>query len=267
MENIFDHGDKLQESFKTRPLFIFLDYDGTLSPIAQTPEEANLPEENKKILEELAAGPLCQITIISGRALADIKAKVGIENITYVGNHGFEIEGHGIHFGVPFGAEIHTTLDEIRAKLSQELAGIKGVILEHKGWTLSIHYRQVPEEDMDRFNKISAQVCRPYFLKRQIVIQSGKKVFELRPPVQWNKGSVIWWLLSRQEFSLGKKDILPIYIGDDQTDEDAFRSLKQKGIAIRVGFADSSEARYYLNDIGQVHVLLKKISDLRKQPA
>ena len=121
----------------------------------------------------------------------------------------------------------------------------------------------VDEKDIQEFLNIFNEITDPYIVRSKIKINSGKKVYEIRPPIMWDKGKVALWLLARQQFLLERNKILPVYIGDDVTDEDAFKALKKKGLTIFVGERASSEAEYYLKTTEEVAEFLRLIFDLK----
>lgn len=260
MKYIFDEWNEMERKLKGKNIFLFLDYDGTLTPIVEHPEEATLSFETKELLNKLAKSPKCKLAIVSGRALRDVKNMVGLNEVIYVGNHGLEIEGPKIKFESPVSSEFKNTLQKIKEDLEKKLAGISGVMIEDKGLTLSLHYRLVKKEDHLIIKNIFNYTVQPYLVKKKIKIKPGKKVLEIRPPIEWDKGKVVLWLIARWKFSLGDKDIAPVYIGDDITDEDAFKALRNKGITIFVGRQSKSYAKYYLKDTDEVGEFLSRIA-------
>lgn len=264
MKYFFDEWNKIKEKIHRQHLFIFLDYDGTLVNLAATPDRATLPMKTKKLIANLVMLPRCKLALISGRALADIKDKVGIKNIIYSGNHGLEIEGPKIKFTHQSMAEYKGILKEIKEKLKTAFSSIKGVLIEDKGVSLSFHYRLVNKKYIAMVKSIFQETVINYRTQKKIKVKSGKMVLEIRPPIDWDKGDVVLWLLSRQKFMLGEKALLPIYIGDDRTDEDAFAALKNKGLTIFVGEPGVSNADYYLKNIKEVTKLLKLILEEQK---
>ena len=147
MEHLLSAWPKVIKQLRSAShILLLLDYDGTLTPIVERPELANLPEGMRQLLQALARQRRLTLGIISGRALADIKEKVGISGIIYAGNHGLEIEGPGISFVSPLAEEFKPILRLMHYVLSQALGAIKGVMVEDKGLTLSVHYRQVAED-------------------------------------------------------------------------------------------------------------------------
>ena len=174
------------------------------------------------------------IAVVSGRSLQDIKTKVGIEDIVYVGNHGAEIwDGKKVTISQESKVETHI-LKELLARLKEALLHIQGVIIEDKGFTISIHFRMVKVkylgELFDKFWRIAKD------FENTLRITSGKKVFEMRPLNAWDKGDAVLWIIE----NMGNGRI-PIYIGDDTTDEDAFRVLKGIGISISIGVCSESD--------------------------
>lgn len=262
-EYLFKHWDKLKENFIGRDVFLFLDFDGTLSPIASTPDEATLPKENKLLLEKLVKIKRCRVAIVSGRALADVRHHVLLKDLIYVGNHGFEIAGQDISFESICSPEVNSVLDRIKSELAVNFSKIKGALIEDKGLTISLHYRLVSPEEVPLVQKTFEKVCKPFEQKKEIVVFAGKKVLEIRPPILWNKGAAVMWLLQKYKIPLGKNSPC-IYIGDDTTDEDAFNSLQGIGVTVLVGGNESvkSKAGYYLNNTHEVTSFLTKLAEL-----
>lgn len=247
---------------RNKHLFILLDYDGTLTPIVETPEEAVIPKKTKELLTTLAKMPGCKIAVISGRSLRDIKKKVGLKNIIFVGNHGLEIEGQKIKHVNILSLKYRSLIKDIKSNIERRLACIKGVILEDKGLSFTVHYRLARSEDIPKVKSIFKEATESLSLKNSIRTKTGKMVLEVSPPLEWDKGKAALWLLARNSFSSKNKATLPIYIGDDRTDEDAFKVLNKKGITIFVGSTRGSHAEYYLKDTNEVNCFIKKMIEL-----
>ncbi|MBU4467554.1 MAG: trehalose-phosphatase [Candidatus Omnitrophica bacterium] len=254
---------KIKELLRNKFVLLMLDYDGTLTPIVKAPSKAIIHKDTRELLQKLSRSPYCKIGIISGRKLEDIKNIVGIDSIIYTGNHGLEIQGPKIKFESQVSSRLKSIIRNIATDMQKRLLGIKGVLIENKGLTLSIHYRLVSKKDMPVFEKIVSEVTNSYMVSNKIKVNSGKKVYEIKPPVRWDKGKVVLWLLVRQQFILGEKNVLPIYIGDDITDEDAFKALKRKGLTVFVGRPGSSKADYYLKNTEEVTKFLRLILGLQ----
>lgn len=264
MQYVWDRLHRIKNVLYGQRLFLFLDYDGTLSPIANTPDNAVLPQITKNILKHLVGKTDHRIAIISGRKLSDIKTKIGLRNIIYAGNHGLEIVGAKIRFKSPVTQKLKQIMRIITQDLRSKLLGVKGALVEGKGLTLSIHYRLVSKKNLSIFEKIISEVTDPLVAYNKIRINPGKKVYEIKPAVNWDKGKVVLWIMARQQSVLGKGKFLPVYIGDDITDEDAFKALKKKGLTIFVGNPRRSAADYYLKSPGEVKKFLNLILSLDK---
>jgi trehalose 6-phosphate phosphatase len=283
-----------------RRLALFLDYDGTLSPIVQRPELAVLPEATRAVVRRLARR--VPVAILSGRLREDVAGLAGLPELYYAGSHGFDIAGpppapgeaplrHEVGGGVP------AQMERVAQRLSRELAGIPGVLVENKRFAVAVHYRLVDDRDLPR---VEASVDRalgdaagasrpgdsrgPYDpgLAGDVPGQAGgsgdpgvpagpagrlrktggKKVFELRPDIEWDKGEALVWLLGR--LGLDRPEVVPMYIGDDVTDEDAFAVLRDRG---GIGILVAEEPRptaasYRLRNPAEVGELLTRLADL-----
>jgi trehalose-phosphatase len=226
-------------------IFLFLDFDGTLAPIVDDPADAFMPAKTALSLIRLAEKPYVSIAIISGRALEDLEDRIGLTGLTYAGDHGFAIRGQGLNFVERIAAERRRALRQLSAKLEEALRVIPGARLEEKGFTASVHYRQVAEEYHEQLlNIVRDTVDSAGDLFR---ISQGLCVQEIRPRVEWNKGNATRWIMNLS----GHSDALPLYIGDDTTDEDAFAALPN-GITIKVGPDTQTLAKYRLESQGMV---------------
>lgn len=215
----------LADHLASKHLALFLDYDGTLTPIVNTPKLAQLTPEMIACLKKLSQR--YPVAIISGRQLNDLQARIGLENIYYAGNHGLEIAGPSLQHNE--GAEYLAEMEEVYQQLQQQLGKIEGILIENKKFSLSVHFRLVAEPFLSVIHQAISHILQQHpHLKRY----EGKKVFEIRPNIDWHKGKAILWFLSALE--LDKADILPIYIGDDAADEDAFHALQGHGLGIIV---------------------------------
>ena len=234
-------------------LAVFLDYDGTLTPIVSHPEDAWLPESMRQTLRSLAAR--VPVAILSGRDLDDVRGRVLVDGIVYAGSHGFDIAGAG-GLRRELGAAYLPVLDTAETELREALDEIPGAQLERKHFSVAAHYRNVNENDAFRVAlAVDAVAARHRELRRM----DGKKVYELLPDIDWNKGKAVLWLL---ETLLEGRNALPIYIGDDRTDEDAFRALEKRGVAILVSEQPQiTAASYWLNNPEDVELFLQKITD------
>jgi trehalose 6-phosphate phosphatase len=236
---------------------IFLDYDGTLTPIVSRPELAVLSDDMRDALRAVArAWPT---TIVSGRGREDVSALVGLEEITYAGSHGFDIAGprtSRLRFEVA--PEIEPLLAEAAVELKHRTAGIEGVVIENKRFSVAVHYRLVAPERAPEVERI---VDRVLAARPQLRKGLGKMVFELRPALDWDKGKAVLWLMDA--LGLGGSSIVPLYIGDDVTDEDAFRALARRGNGILVSeLPRATAARWSLQGVQEVRELLRRLAGL-----
>src|SRR5215813_452084 len=196
-------------------LTVFLDYDGTLTPIVGHPQDAWLSESMREALRSLAAR--APVAILSGRDLDDVRGRVLVDGIVYAGSHGFDIAGAGGLRG-EFGAAYLPVLDAAETELREALDEIPGAQLERKHFSVAAHYRNVNESDAIRVAEGVDAVAARHRELRKI---DGKKVYELLPDIDWHKGKAVLWLLETLELESRPRGIRPIFIGDDRTDEDA----------------------------------------------
>jgi trehalose 6-phosphate phosphatase len=235
-----------------KTIAVFLDYDGTLTPIVADPEKAILSDAMRRVLKTLSER--LPIAVISGRDLPDVQRMTGIQGIFYAGSHGFDIAGpEGMHMNHQKGTEFLPSLDKAEKDLEDGLAAIEGARVERKKFAIAVHYRNVKEGEVDSVKRNVEEVASRYPDLRR---SGGKKIFELQPKIDWHKGKALLWLLEMMD--LDKPDVVPFYIGDDLTDENAFRSLKGLGIGIVVMERPrASEAQYRLSDTDEVERFLR----------
>ncbi|NCO84107.1 MAG: trehalose-phosphatase [Nitrospirae bacterium CG_4_10_14_3_um_filter_44_29] len=256
------HFTLLHDRIKTAPkIALFLDFDGTLVPIQKDPARCFLSEETKKQLRSIAGSQNCCLSILSGRMLSDIKKRVGIHKIYYGGNHGLDISGPDIRYTHPKALSAKPVIRDIKHLLQKEIAGIKGAWLEDKKFTLSLHFRSVEKGDISSVKRAFYKTVDRFIEKKLMAVIKGKKVLELAPYISWDKGKAALLILKAM-----KDKCFPIYIGDDQTDENAFRALNKKGITIRVGKSAKTAADYYLKGYWEVPRALDMLT-ITKQSA
>jgi len=262
MRYLFDHRKQLQSRLAKKNIFLFLDYDGTLSPIVSHPKKARISKKCKKLLRDLSGRQKFCLAVISGRSLKDVRSRVGLKDIIYSGNHGLEVSGLGAKPKKKASAAFKLAIKKIKRDLKYQLNPFRGAIVEDKGITLSIHYRMVAPGKVSGLKAVFRKAIRASGVDKKIKVREGKKVFEIRPPIDWNKGKIVLWLLKEYNFPGLQRRVTAIYIGDDKTDEDAFKALKKKGVTIFVGKPRKSSADYYLKSTNEV---LKFLSFLSKK--
>jgi len=241
---------------------IFLDYDGTLTPIVDDPAAALLPETMRDTIKKLSEH--YRVAIISGRDLKVVQELVGIDNIVYSGSHGFDIAYPGApDTGQDKWQRYLPVLDRAEAELCSTLQHISGVLVERKRFTVAVHYRKVEKNQISKVEKAVDIVAGRY---RELRKSFGKKVFELRPDADWDKGKALLSLV--ETLYADSAHVIPLFIGDDVTDEDAFQAIRDSGIGIRVGNSGyRTSARYVLKDPAEVMVFLNWLASTMGQDA
>ena len=262
MKHLFEDWEDSQGRIQqAQNLFLFLDYDGTLTPIVSRPELALCPAEVKRHLEQLRDLPRVYLAIISGRSLEDLRKKVGVSGIIYVGNHGLEIEYPDGRYKKMLSSARTRELKKITQNLQNVLKEIPGILFEEKGPILSIHYRNVPQKFFARIPQVLEEELQQW--KDRWKMAYGKMVLEIQPNVDFHKGKAVTEILKTVP-SLGL-GLLPIYLGDDQTDEDAFRMLKGQGISVFIGQGSlPSEADFFLRNTDEVQEFLFRCQEVRR---
>ncbi|GAA5033274.1 hypothetical protein GCM10011506_25290 [Marivirga lumbricoides] len=254
LPNALQNINEIYELSGDKKAVLFLDYDGTLTPIVSDPEEAKLPGKTRSALEQLSK--IINVAVISGRDRKDILSFIDINTLFYAGSHGFDISGpDGMEMQYEEGKKTLPSLDKAEEKLKEKLKNIKGSQLERKKYAIAVHYRNVQEEKVDELKSIVEEVLQS---DEKLKKGSGKKILELKPNLNWHKGKALQWLM--KELELSKEEYMPIFIGDDITDEDALKAIKDYGVGILVGSHDQeTHATYQLKDTTEVVEFLQKL--------
>jgi trehalose 6-phosphate phosphatase len=259
---LWDRERQFRERIEGRTPVVFLDYDGTLTPSVEDYTRAFLPDGMRRTIATLARHYV--VAIISGRDLATTRELVGLDSVFYAGSHGFEIGGpEGWHEAVEQGVEALPELDRAEAELRHELAGVPGHAVERKRFAVAIHYRRAAAADVPRIGQAVDRVAAGHPRLRK---GSGKKVWRLQPDITWDKGRAVLSLLERLD--LERPEIVPIYIGDDLTDEDAFHALQGRGVGIVARGEDHARetaAQYALADCDDVRRFLELLLALKPE--
>ncbi len=253
---VVDVQERLQAAERT---FLFLDFDGTLSPIESDFAAPKLNPGIAETLALLASQPSVVTTIISGRAVEDLFARIRLQGLIYAGNHGMEIFGRDLRFVEPLATRRRNRLERLSNEIATRLRPIAGAIVEFKGLTASVHYRQVAESDHAEIHEsVRRAVGCDGGLFRLI---HGRKVIEIVPRTSWHKGAAALWIINR----LGGERAFTIYLGDDAGDEEAF-SVLPDAVTVKVG-AQPSCAGYRLPHPGAVHEFLRWLATHSTQRA
>ena len=250
LDDLLQLGERLE---RAESVLLFLDFDGTLAPIVDEPKLALLPAETRQTLSELAEVEKVTIAIVSGRALGDVKERVGMPGLIYAGNHGLEIEGPGLSFEHPVAAGLRRKVRRVTERVAAKAACLDGVEIESKGLSSSVHFRRA---------SIAAQIELDLVVREiiadddpDIAITAGKMVHEIRPRIGWDKGSAVVWI---REHLGGDRDA-PIVLGDDMTDESAFMAFED-AITICVDPRRPTAARYRLENPEEVRDFLRWVT-------
>ncbi|HZH26319.1 MAG TPA: trehalose-phosphatase [Azospirillaceae bacterium] len=234
---LWDRLAELEARLSGRRPALFLDYDGTLTPIVSTPEAAHLPAEARAAL--VAVARRWPVGLVSGRDLADLRARVGIDGVSYAGSHGFDIvtaDGRRFQKGDTHAPD----LTAAAAALRTALAPVEGALVEAKRFSVAAHTRNVEAEAKPR---VAAAVRTIAGDQSRLKVNPGKEVYEVQPAVPWDKGRAVLHLLD--VLGLDAPDVLPVFVGDDRTDEDAFAALQGRGVGVLVADAPRPTAATY----------------------
>ena len=235
-------------------VLVALDYDGTLAPIAETPEAARLPSRTADVLSELAASDRFVVAVVSGRSLADLKRRMALD-VVHVGNHGLEIEGAGVSFVHPDAEAAREAIDQACWDLTAAFESVPPVTIERKDLSATVHYRQAPADLTTWIQATVNATVRPYLSK--IFVGPALEACEIRPRLQWNKGSAVRYLFGK----IDSANPALVCAGDDATDEDMFDILRWE-ISIKVGSPRNTRARFYVPGVPE---LLEFLTVLAKE--
>jgi trehalose-phosphatase len=252
MRDIREDWDLISLRISAAPRVCLLsDFDGTLVELGDRPERITLAPAARKLLHAFGRCDRAVAGVVSGRAIDDLVARVDVEGLWYAGNHGFEIREPGGTTTRFYDRADVELLDRVRDELRAETATVPGVLLEHKGPIVAVHYRQVALPQIADVERAFCRVMERY--RPQLMLAHGNHVFEARLRGTRNKGTAI--RLIRKQLPAGS---LVVYFGDDLTDRDAFRELRASGISVEVGGTDSALAHYTLPDPSSVHEVLRR---------
>jgi len=235
-------------------LLLGLDFDGTLSPIAGDPGAPEIAPEARRAVERFVERPEATVAVVSGRELSDLRPRVGLDGVVYAGNHGLELT-HGDHTVVhPAAERCRPALVRTLELLQDRLAHIPRWEIEDKGATATVHVRHTPDERVGEVRSAVEASVRE--AGTNLSINSGKQVFEVRPAVDWDKGAAIDHLSETVPDGW-----LTMYVGDDVTDEDAFRAVRPEGVGVLVGSRADTDASHRLPDQEAVPPFLEWVVD------
>ena len=235
-------------------LLVGLDFDGTLAPIADDPDEPTITPSCKRAVAKILRSPDATVAVVSGRELSDLRPRVGLDGIVYAGNHGMELYRAGKYTAHPEAQRHRSALHRSLERLSNRLADVPGWEIEDKGLTATVHVRHTPPEWTDTVRSEVAETVGS--VGDGLHVSAGKGVFELRPAIEWDKGAAIAYLSEQVPDGWSA-----MYLGDDTTDEDAFRAVRPDGVGILVGERDGTHATYRLPSQEAVASFLDWVAD------
>jgi len=246
MRHLLSDWHPVSKRLRSSPtIALFLDFDGTLARLHPRPEQVSLDGSMRGTLAVLARSPHFRIWVVSGRRQADVRSRVGVSGIRYLGLHGWEGRGRALP------EETRRCLPALSHRLNTCLRGLAGVWIEDKQYAFSIHYRGVAPGNVRRAGTIVERIVAP--CSERFRIQQGKSVWEVLPRDLSDKGEAV-----RQELASLRGPSTAVYLGDDQTDEPAFAALRS-GITVRVGGPARSRAKYRLGGVAEVRTFLHKL--------
>ena len=262
LPHALEDGDELARHLAGRRPAVFLDYDGTLTPIVDRPEDAIISEGMRDAVRGLAGR--CPVCVVSGRDRRVVQELMGVDDLIVAGSHGFDIwSPAGGEIQRDEGAGFADLLDGVKERLHREMDPIEGALVEPKKASVAAHYRLVAEEERPRVGEIVESVLAEH--PDELKVTPGKMVYEIQPKIDWDKGKAVLYLL--EALGLDRDDVVPMYLGDDITDEHAFEALSGRGVGIFVGRADdpevggrSTSADYVLHTFEEVERFLNGLA-------
>jgi trehalose 6-phosphate phosphatase len=262
LPHALSNGDQLTRRLAERRPAVFLDYDGTLTPIVDRPEDAIISNSMRDAVQGLARR--CPVCVVSGRDPGVLRQLMGVDDLVIAGSHGFDISSPGAGtIQREEGAAFKALLEEVTSRLREKLGSVEGALIEPKSVSVAVHYRLVSAQERPRIKELVEAVLAEH--PDQLKVTPGKMVYEIQPRIDWDKGKAVLYLL--EALDLDGDDVAPLYMGDDITDEDAFEALSGRGTGILVGRDDDPElagrmtaADYVLYTTREVELFLDALS-------
>ncbi|QLG48595.1 trehalose-phosphatase [Natrinema halophilum] len=214
---------------------VCLDFDGTLAPIVDNPDAAAPLEPNRTAVVSLERAPGITTAVVSGRALADVRERVDGPSV-YAGNHGLELARNGAVAVHPVARKRADRIQRVCSVLETALATVPNCRIENKRLTGTVHVRSVPPAVEPVVRRVTREVV-DRFGGDALEISTGKRILEIGPDVPWGKGNAVELIAADEP-----PQTAVVYVGDDVTDESAFRAVEPNGIGIRVGDDEPSRA-------------------------
>ncbi|KAG4115319.1 hypothetical protein ERO13_D12G096400v2 [Gossypium hirsutum] len=262
--------EQIIDASKGKQIVMFLDYDGTLSPIVEDPDRAFMSKKIRKTVRKLAK---CFPTaIVSGRCRDKVYKFVKLAELYYAGSHGLDIKGpekrsksksDGESVLFQPASEFLPMIDEVYKQLVDTTKSTPGAKVENNKFCLSVHFRCVDEKKWSELAQQVRSVLKEY---PKLRLTQGRKVLEIRPTIKWDKGKALEFLLESLGFA-NCTDVFPVYIGDDRTDEDAFKILRDRGQGFGIlvsKFPKETSASYSLQEPDEVMDFLRRLVEWKQ---
>ncbi|WP_306059246.1 trehalose-phosphatase [Natronococcus wangiae] len=231
-------------------LLLCLDFDGTLAPIVEEPDEAEPTRAVTEALETVTTDPDVTTAVVSGRGLADVRRRVDGPRI-YAGNHGLELVRGGSVAVHPVARRRAERVDAVCEALERDLESVPNARIENKRLTATVHFRSVPPSDQPQVERLTYDAV-DRFGGDDLEVSTGKQILEIGPDIPWGKGNAVELIMADLP-----DEAVPVYIGDDVTDESAFRAVEPEGIGVRVGGDEPTAASGRVRSPAQVASLLE----------
>ncbi|MFL6147667.1 MAG: trehalose-phosphatase [Pseudonocardiaceae bacterium] len=258
--------EQFAQRLDSRRPAVFLDYDGTLTPIVDRPQDAVISDSMRDAVRRLAERTT--VCVVSGRDRAIIDQWMGIDGLVVAGSHGFDIGGHRdgtVRHDAVTGFE--DLLSTVTHRLNTEVGSIEGAVIEPKRFSVAVHYRRVAPKDRPSVAAAVDTLLAEY--PDRLKVTPGKMVYEIQPKVDWDKGKAVQYL--RHALGVEGEEFVALYLGDDITDEDAFAALKESGNGQGIGVvvADLGDeeqadrvtaADFLLESTGEVQQFLNELA-------
>ncbi|HET7841592.1 MAG TPA: trehalose-phosphatase [Terriglobia bacterium] len=247
--HLFQNWEVIQRRLRAASrLALFLDFDGTLAPLRSHPEDVRFPPATRQALRRLAWHPRVRAFIISGRRMPDVRRHVGLPRVTCLGLHGWETRRRR-----PESVGLHRFMERLRREVESKFAGAEGVWVEDKYVGFVVHSRYAPQHERKAARAALDKSLAP--VASRVRVLKGKNVWEVLPVEVRGKGAAVKRILE----GLGP-GVLPLYVGDDLSDEAAFEALP-RGVTVRVGRRGKTSARYWLRDPEEVREFLERLEE------
>lgn len=246
--------DEIAERLRGSDLVIFLDYDGTLAPVASVPSQPVLSERMRSTLQRLAQ--LCPVALVSGRDIRDLKRRVDLQDLIYLASGGLEAIGPGGRYVHLSEEDLVPLLNHVDRDLRYAIGDIRGALVERRRFSVALHHRLVDPKEMPRLRAVFDDVARWH---PELKVVKGKRALELRADLEWDRGKAVELVVN----TLQLKSALPVYIGDDRADEEAFEAIGERGVTVLVTEKPrETAAQYVLSDFEEVQQFLEQVIEM-----